>query len=131
MCTCFLRRAIGIGALCFGAGVLFAFILPGLMIAFLEAAVILFAGLMLCAKDDRCTVTGVEIDPAAHAAALDNIARNDLSHRLNSVCADLRVFSPEHGAYHVCVSNPPYFSGGPASATHPVARQDDTCPPEE
>ena len=87
-------------------------------------------GLMLCAKNSTCTVTGVEIDPAAHAAAMDNIRRNDLSHRLNSVCADLRGITLEPGAYHVCVSNPPYFSGGPASATHPVARQDDTCPPE-
>ena len=51
MCTCFLRRAIGIGALCFGAGVLLAFILPGLIVALLEAAVILLAGLMLCEKN--------------------------------------------------------------------------------
>ena len=87
-------------------------------------------GLMLCAKDDRCTVTGVEIDPAAHAAALDNIARNDLGGRMESICADLRSFVPEHGSFSVCVSNPPYFSGGPASATHATARQDDFCPPE-
>ena len=87
-------------------------------------------GLMLCSKSQTCTVTGVEIDPAAHAAALQNIARNDLGHRLNSICADLREFAPEPGLFQVCVSNPPYFSGGPASATHPVARQDDHCPPE-
>ena len=87
-------------------------------------------GLMLCAKDDRCTVTGVEIDPAAHAAAEENIIRNNLQSRMTSLCADLRQFVPEHGAYQVCVSNPPYFSGGFSSTTHPVARQDDTCPPE-
>ena len=87
-------------------------------------------GLMLCAKDGRCTVTGVEIDPAAHTAAQENIVRNDLQSRMNSLCADLRAFVPEPGAYQVCVSNPPYFSGGFSSATHPVARQDDTCPPE-
>ena len=87
-------------------------------------------GLMLCAKDDRCAVTGVEIDPAAHAAAEENIIRNNLQSRMNSLCADLRQFVPEHGAYQVCVSNPPYFSGGFSSTTHPVARQDDTCPPE-
>ena len=87
-------------------------------------------GLMLCAKNDRCTVTGVEIDPAAHAAAEENIIRNNLQSRMNSLCADLRQFVPEHGAYQVCVSNPPYFSGGFSSTTHPVARQDDTCPPE-
>ena len=87
-------------------------------------------GLMLCAKNDRCTVTGVEIDPAAHAAAEENIIRNNLQSRMNSLCADLRQFVPEHGAYQVCVSNPPYFSGGFSSTTHPVARQDNTCPPE-
>ena len=87
-------------------------------------------GLLLCAKDPGCTVTGVEIDEAAHAAALDNIRRNALEARLNSVCSDLRAFAPEPGAYHLCVSNPPYFSGGPASRSHPVARQDDFCPPE-
>ena len=87
-------------------------------------------GLLLCAKSTGCHVTGVEIDPAAHAAALDNIARNDLRGRMESICADLRQFVPEHGAYQVCVSNPPYFSGGFASTTHPVARQDDACPPE-
>ena len=87
-------------------------------------------GLLLCARDDRCSLTGVEIDPAAHAAALDNIRRNGLEARMNSVCADLRGFAPEPGYYHVCVSNPPYFSGGPASLTHPTARQDDHCPPD-
>ena len=87
-------------------------------------------GLMLCARDPGCTVTGVEIDPQVHAAAVDNIARNGLEGRMNSICADLRCFAPENGAFHVCLSNPPYFSGGPASATHPVARQDDACPPE-
>jgi len=48
MCTKVLRRAVGIGALCFGAGVLIAYLLPGLVIAFIEAAVILLAGFMLC-----------------------------------------------------------------------------------
>ena len=87
-------------------------------------------GLLLCAKSAGCHVTGVEIDPAAHAAALDNIARNGLDARMSSICADLRSFVPEHGAFEVCISNPPYFSGGFASTTHAVARQDDTCPPE-
>ena len=87
-------------------------------------------GLLLCAADANCTVTGVEIDERAHLAALDNISRNRLDHRMNSICADLRFLAPEPGSYHVCVSNPPYFSGGPASRTHATARQDDACPPE-
>ena len=87
-------------------------------------------GLLLCARDNRCTVTGIELDEKAHRAALDNIRRNGLQARLNSVCGDLRAFAPDPGAFHVCVSNPPYFSGGPASTTHAAARQDDFCPPE-
>lgn len=84
-------------------------------------------GLLLCAKDDRCTVTGVELDPIAHDIALKNIARNDLSSRLSSICADLRTVALDGGQFHVCVSNPPYFSGGPASLTHPTARREDCC----
>ncbi len=85
-------------------------------------------GVCLCAADPRCSVTGLELDETAHTAALDNIHRNGLEHRLHSICADLRtvnnLFSP--GSFHCCVSNPPYFTGGPASAT-PLARRDDRC----
>ena len=90
-------------------------------------------GLLLCSKDDRCQVTGLEIDENAHRAAEENIRRNDLQHRMVSICTDLRSvsdrFSP--GAFSCCVSNPPYFSGGPASATLPVARREDTCTAED
>jgi tRNA1(Val) A37 N6-methylase TrmN6 len=89
-------------------------------------------GLLLCAKDPGCTVTGLEISPAAHGCAEENIRRNDLSARLNSICTDLRELPVEfHGRMHCCVSNPPYFSGGPASKATPTARRDDTCTPEE
>lgn len=87
-------------------------------------------GLLLCAGDPGCTVTGVEIDPAAHAAALENIRRNGLEPRMESICADLRSvsgrFSP--GSFCCCVTNPPYFSAGAASARYPAARRDDLCP---
>ena len=39
-------------------------------------------GVMLCAHDPSCTVTGVEIDPVAHEAALENAHRNGIAHRL-------------------------------------------------
>ena len=89
-------------------------------------------GVALCAKDETCCVTGLEITESAHLAALDNIHRNNLSSRLTSICRDLREL-PEDliGKFHCCVSNPPYFSGGPASQSTPVARRDDFCPPEE
>lgn len=86
-------------------------------------------GLLLCAKDPACKVTGLELTKIAHDAALDNISRNQLQDRLFSICADLRSiptrFSP--GSFSCCVSNPPYFTGGPASKTAPDARRDDHC----
>lgn len=88
-------------------------------------------GLLLCAKDKKCAVTGVEIDEKAHAVALQNIDRNQLSSRLSSICADLRTVALPAGHFHVCVSNPPYFSGGPASKLHATARREDHCSTEE
>ena len=85
-------------------------------------------GLMLCAKDPSCTVTGVELEERAHQAALENIRRNALEPRLHSICADLKqvpgLFAP--GSFSCCLSNPPYFSGGPASSLT-TARREDCC----
>lgn len=90
-------------------------------------------GLLLCARDSRCAVTGIELDEHAHAAALQNIARNAIPTRIHSICADLRqvrqYIAP--GAFDTCVSNPPYFPGGPASDRTPLARREDCCPPEQ
>ena len=86
-------------------------------------------GLLLCSRNEACTITGLEIDETAHQAALENIRRNGLEPRMESICTDLRSvserFSP--GGFSVCVSNPPYFSGGPASQATPIARREDTC----
>lgn len=74
-------------------------------------------GLLLCAQSQRCHVTGIELDAAAHRGAEENIRRNKLTERMESICADLRqlpgLFEP--GQFDCCISNPPYFSGGPAS----------------
>lgn len=90
-------------------------------------------GLLLCSTDASCRVTGMELDARAHLAALENIRRNSLDARMESICADLRSvserFSP--GQFSVCVSNPPYFSGGPASQATPLARREDACSPED
>ena len=89
-------------------------------------------GLLLCDKDSNCNVTGLELTAHAHEAALRNIARNNLNARLNSICADLRDLPDGFdGHFHCCVSNPPYFSGGPASKATPLARRDDCCAPED
>ncbi len=90
-------------------------------------------GLLLCSKDPNCTVTGIELTETAHEMALENIRRNALAARMESICADLRSvserFSP--GQFSVCVSNPPYFSGGPASKEVPLARREDACTLED
>ncbi len=88
-------------------------------------------GLLLCAADPGCHVTGVEINEAAHRIALENIARNGLHDRMESICADLRSLALTPGSFDTCVSNPPYFSGGPASKLHPLARREDCCAPAE
>lgn len=85
-------------------------------------------GLLLCARNARCRVTGVELNEAAHTAALENIRRNRLDARMESICADMRrvpeLFAP--GAFDCCISNPPYFSGGFA-ARLTAARREDLC----
>ena len=90
-------------------------------------------GLLLCSTDPACRVTGVELEETAHAAALENIRRNGLEARMESICADLRTL-PEKihpGSFSCCISNPPYFSGGPASRALPLARHEDACTPED
>lgn len=86
-------------------------------------------GVLLCSRDAACHVTGVELDPAAHEAANSNILRNRLENRLESIQGDLRqvpeLFYP--GSFDLCVSNPPYFTGGPASIRFPQARQESRC----
>lgn len=84
-------------------------------------------GLLLCAKDPGCTVTGVEVDEKAHKMALHNAQVNGVSHRLTSICGDLSVLPIVPGSFSCAVSNPPYFSAGPESKTTPIARREDLC----
>ena len=67
-------------------------------------------GLLLCAKNESCTVTGT-------------------SSIWLLTFPYLRLLPSEivPGSFSCCVSNPPYFSGGFASAAHPLARQEQTC----
>ena len=88
-------------------------------------------GVLLCAKDSSCAVTGIELSEAAHTAAAENIRRNGLEGRLDNICADLKAVALAPGSFHVCVSNPPYFAGGPASKENPLARREDCCSPAQ
>lgn len=85
-------------------------------------------GLLLCAGNDRCKVIGIELQRGSHEAALENIHRNNLEERLRSIHGNanaLRELLPA-GSFDVCVSNPPYYAGGPASNFHACARREDT-----
>ena len=86
-------------------------------------------GLFLCAKEPSCHITGMELSEDAHQAARKNISVNRLEERMESICADIRDISKAHtpGRFDVCISNPPYFSGGPVSKETPNARRIDTC----
>ena len=85
-------------------------------------------GLLICAQHSDCKVTGIEINPQDHEAALDNAFQNQITGRLNSICADVGNITSfiKPGSFSVCVSNPPYFSSGPKSKAVPLARRDDT-----
>ena len=89
-------------------------------------------GLLLCATRDSCRVTGIELEECAHLAALENIRRNNLADRMESICGDLRQLPKDFtGSFDCCVSNPPYFSGGHAAQRTPLARREDCCTPGE
>lgn len=93
-------------------------------------------GMLLCASHPDCSVTGIEISEAAHSAALSNAAANGLFDRYNrysSICGDLCKIEDlvKAGSFHTCISNPPYFSGGIASKSSAVARQEQACSMED
>jgi hypothetical protein len=50
MCQVHLRKMLGISVICFGAGILLSFLLPGYILAFIEAAVVIASGFLLLSK---------------------------------------------------------------------------------
>lgn len=86
-------------------------------------------GILLCASDPACRVTGIELNEAAHGAALINIHANALHDRMESIFGDLRQLHRffQSGRFSCCVSNPPYFSAGAVRRTVPLARHDHSC----
>lgn len=90
-------------------------------------------GLLLCAREKSCSVSGLELSDSAHAAALSNIARCGLSGRLSSLRGDIRDVKDllPAGAFQLVVSNPPYFSKGHGlSSSDPARKQarEESCP---
>ena len=90
-------------------------------------------GILLCAKDATCQVTGIEIDEIAHNAALENGRRNTIENRFTSICADLKGITDHipQGSFDVCVSNPPYFNAGFLHKETPLARHEECCTLED
>ena len=90
-------------------------------------------GLLLCSKDQNCAVTGIELDENAHNMALHNARSNNIPLRLKSICANASSLDGivESGSFSCCVSNPPYYSAGPASKKTPLARRDDALSTED
>lgn len=86
-------------------------------------------GLMLCAKDGGCNVTGIELSEADHRMALKNIQENQLHDRFKSICGDFTDITAylDPGSFDVCISNPPYFTAGFLSKSVPLARHEQTC----
>ena len=86
-------------------------------------------GMLLCAKDSGCTVTGIELSEEAHQAALMNIKDNQLQDRLHSICGDFTQITDliDAGSFDVCISNPPYFTAGYLSHSTPLARHEQAC----
>ena len=77
-------------------------------------------GLLLCAQREDCHITGVELSQEAHMGAQENIRRNALDARMESICADLRLLPKDFtGRFDCCVSNPPYFPAAPPLCAHP------------
>lgn len=50
MCQVHLRKMLGISVICFGAGILLSFLLPGYILAFIEAALVIVSGCLLLGR---------------------------------------------------------------------------------
>ena len=92
-------------------------------------------GVLLCAREGTCSVTGLELRETAHRVALENIAANGLEGRLQALLGDvrqLRSLLPACSADCV-ISNPPYFvaGSGKLSAAAAEARAEETLPLED
>lgn len=86
-------------------------------------------GLLLCASNSDCHITGIELDEKAHNAAIQNGKDNHITDRFTSICADLTTISSftKPGSFDICITNPPYFTAGPESKSTPHARHENLC----
>ncbi len=90
-------------------------------------------GVLLCAGNPMCSITGIELQESACAIAQQNIAINSLESRFSIVPGDLRQIQSllPANSFDAVVSNPPYFPvGSGASAAEEaiaIARTERCC----
>lgn len=79
------------------------------------------AALCLAFRVPGCRVVGVERDPGLHRLAVRNVARNDLSDRVEMIALSLADAPARlgEGAFDHVMTNPPYLLAG--AATPPAA----------
>lgn len=87
-------------------------------------------GLLLCAREETCSVVGVERDALSHEAALENIRQNGLAARLSSVLGDAAWAPLPTGGFDCVIANPPYFPDGGGMRAARAGRCEDALTPE-
>lgn len=94
-------------------------------------------GVLLCARYERLSVTGLELQPEVAELARENVVLNGLCDRLHIVTGDLRTCRTKFrtGEFDYIVCNPPYFAQGSGYAAQGknrcTARQEGGCCVEE
>ena len=92
--------------------------------------------LLLLSREERLSITGVELNPDAAHLARQNVTENKLENKVQIFCEDLRNVKAygTAGAFDLVISNPPYFptaAGKAAKGTLAQARSEVTCTIEE
>lgn len=89
-------------------------------------------GLISIMAAQRCNakITGIEIDAAAAARAVENVKNSPWSERIEIINSDLRIFGTEE-LFDTIVSNPPYFANSLKcnNTQRTLARHNDTLSP--
>lgn len=97
---------------------------PGLRVCDLGSGTGLL-GLLLLQRQRDLRVTGVELQDSAAALAIRAATENGLRDQLITLRSDLRDIRSlmSAGSFDLCVSNPPYFSGGSGKEAPDTARR--------
>lgn len=78
---------------------------------------------LMMAQKTEATIDAVEIDADASNQAAQNFGRSNWSERLNSIHADVNIFTEEaQNVYDYVISNPPFFDQGQRSESGKRAR---------